>query len=152
MKALIATDGSEASTRAAHEAAELLHPDTELQIVTVIPTMEDPLETAGGFEGPLITEEEAREEHRDATEAGREALEATLAGAGEPARTDLVEGDDPGRVICELAEERDVDVVVVGESEKGWFTRLLQGSVMEYVVKHAPCAVLVVRAKEHEEG
>ncbi len=150
MKALIATDGSEASIQAAHEAAELLHPDTELQIVTVIPTLEDPLETAGGFEGPLVTEEEAREEHSEAFEAGRAALEATLEGAGEPARTDLVEGDDPGRVICELAEERGVDVVVVGESEKGWFTRLVQGSVMEYVVKHAPCAVLVVRSEDRD--
>jgi len=150
MKALIATDGSEPSTRAAHEAAALLHPDAELQIVTVIPELEDPLETAGGFEGPLITEEEAQEEHRDATRAGRAALRATLAEAGEPARTDLIEGDDPGRIICELAAERGVDVLVVGESEKGWFSRLIHGSVMEYAVKHAPCPVLVVRSTEHQ--
>jgi nucleotide-binding universal stress UspA family protein len=151
MKALIATDGSEASTRAAHEAAGLLHPDAELQIVTVIPEREDPLETAGGFEGPLITEEEAAAEHRDATRAGKAALRATLEQAGEPARTDLIEGDDPGRIICDLAEERGVDVLVVGESDKGWFSRLIHGSVMEYAVKHAPCPVLVVRSKDEDD-
>jgi nucleotide-binding universal stress UspA family protein len=144
MKALIATDGSESATRAAHDALRLLHPDAELQVVAVIPEMEDPLETAGGFEGPLITEEEAEEEHREATRAGREALREALAELGEPARTDLIEGDDPARIICDLAEERKVDVLVVGQSEKSWFSRLIHGSVMEHVVKHAPCAVLVV--------
>ena len=29
--------------------------------------------------------------------------------------------------------------------DKGWFQRLLHGSVMEYVVHHSPCPVLVVR-------
>lgn len=145
MKALIATDGSPNAVTAAHDAVVLLHPDLEIEIIRVIPEEEDPNETAGGFEGPLITEEEAEEQHHADEVQGRADLDATLARLGEAAVTTLVEANDPGRAICRLAAERNADVLVVGASDKGWFRRLLSGSVMEYAAHHAPCPVLIVR-------
>lgn len=148
MKALIATDGSDNALSAAHEAVALLHPELRFEIVRVIPEEEDPNETAGGFEGPLVTEEEAEERHRADRHRGQADLAATLARLGETATTTLVEANDPGREICRLAEERDADVLVVGASDKGWFRRLVAGSVMEYTARHAPCPVLIVRHHE----
>lgn len=145
MKALIATDGTRPAIDAAREAVALLHPDTEFEIVRVIPEEEDPNESAGGFEGPLVTEEEAEERHRLDEEQARRDLASTLAAAGESATVTVVEGNDAGREICELAAARGVDVLVVGASDKGWFRRLLSGSVMEYAAHHAPCPVLIVR-------
>ncbi|MEI2651431.1 MAG: universal stress protein [Microthrixaceae bacterium] len=145
MKALIATDGTTAAITAAHGAVALLHPDLEIEIVRVIPEEEDPNDSAGGFEGPLITEEEAEAAHRADEARAQSDLESTIAALGEPATVTVVEGNDAGREICRLAAERNADVLVVGASDKGWFRRLVSGSVMEYATHHAPCPVLIVR-------
>ena len=145
MKALIATDGTAHAIEAAHDAVRLLHPDMTLEIVRVIAEQEDPNETAGGFEGPLVTEEEAEQRHRIESDQAALDLAATLEATGEAATMTVVEGSDAGRELCRLAAERGVDVLVVGASDKGWFRRLMSGSVMEYASHHAPCPVLIAR-------
>ena len=145
MKVLLATDGGPEALEAAHRAVALLHPDASLDIVTVIPEVEDPNDMAGGFEGALITEEEAEERHRDFEKLGESALEATRRALGHSAEIEMISSDDPGRRICELALERGADVVVVGGTDRGWFSRLLHASVMEHVVRHCEVPVLVVR-------
>ncbi len=57
----------------------------------------------------------------------------------------MIEGSNAGPVLCRLAAERGVDLLLVGGSDKGWFQRLIHGSVMEYAAHHAPCPVLIVR-------
>lgn len=47
--------------------------------------------------------------------------------------------------ILEFAEENDVDVIVMGRAGRtGSLAKLFFGSVIEHVVRHAPCPVLVV--------
>lgn len=50
----------------------------------------------------------------------------------------------PADAIVRLAEERDVDLIVVGTRKKGFFERLVEGSVNQDVLRRAPCDVLVV--------
>jgi nucleotide-binding universal stress UspA family protein len=64
-----------------------------------------------------------------------------LGGTGET----IVDIGDPGPAICEEAKVHGVDLIVIGRSGKNWLSRLLDPSVSEYVIKHAPCPVLVVR-------
>jgi nucleotide-binding universal stress UspA family protein len=52
---------------------------------------------------------------------------------------------DPGDTIVRLAEERDVDLIVVGTRDPSLLRRLLGQSVSESVVRHADRDVLVVR-------
>ncbi len=59
-----------------------------------------------------------------------------------------VEAGDAGLVICREAARLGVDVVVVGRESKSVVSRLFHPSVSDYVMKNAPCPVLVVR----EEG
>ena len=47
--------------------------------------------------------------------------------------------------LVEIAAEMSAEVIVIGASGKGFFRRLLSGSVSDYVVHHAHCPVLVVR-------
>ncbi len=56
--------------------------------------------------------------------------------------------DLPPRYIVQMATELEADLVVVGTHGKGGLARLLLGSVSQYVVNNAPCAVLVARPKE----
>lgn len=50
----------------------------------------------------------------------------------------------PVSVLLELAESNDVDVIVVGASERSWFSRLFDPSVEAAVVDRARRPVLVV--------
>ena len=58
----------------------------------------------------------------------------------------LIWDGPPGEAIVEVAASEQVDLVVVGSHGRGAVGRFLVGSVSEYVVRHAPCPVLVVRA------
>ncbi len=62
-----------------------------------------------------------------------------------PATRGFVRVGTPWREIVELAEELRVDAIVVGSRGLSAIQRLLLGSTAENVVRHAPCAVLVVR-------
>ena len=47
--------------------------------------------------------------------------------------------------ILRLAEEEQVDLIVMGSHGRGWLGRLLMGSVAENVMRHATCPVLIVK-------
>jgi nucleotide-binding universal stress UspA family protein len=50
----------------------------------------------------------------------------------------------PAEAILRLAEERQVDLLVVGTRRKGFFERLVEGSVAQDVLRGASCDVLIV--------
>lgn len=58
--------------------------------------------------------------------------------------TPLIKEGSPAPVILDVAEEEDVDLIVIGSSGKSSFDRFLMGSVAAKVVKSAKCSVLVV--------
>ena len=51
----------------------------------------------------------------------------------------------PGEAIVKLAAERKADLIVVGTRRKRFFERLVEGSVLQEVLRRADCDVLVVR-------
>jgi nucleotide-binding universal stress UspA family protein len=51
----------------------------------------------------------------------------------------------PGDCICELADELEADLIVVGRKDRSGLEELLLGSVTNHVVHHAPCSVLIVQ-------
>lgn len=53
----------------------------------------------------------------------------------------------PGNEIVKAAREWPADIIVIGSHGRGGAARLLLGSVAEAVIRHAPCPVLVVRAR-----
>ena len=56
----------------------------------------------------------------------------------------VIREGSPARVILEVAQEEDVDLIVMGSSGKSGFDRFIMGSVADKVVNSAKCAVLVV--------
>ncbi|MGI0494599.1 universal stress protein [Alkalinema pantanalense CENA528] len=51
----------------------------------------------------------------------------------------------PGRVICELAQSWDADLILIGSRGHSGLKELLLGSVSHYVLHHAPCSVLTLK-------
>jgi len=148
MHVLIATDGSDDAVAAARQALALLAPTDTITLVCVV---EPPAAaTAGqesGFAGGL-----AEPEVIDAAwdEVNREAnvvLDQTAHALASPAAINRrIETGGPGPVICRVAEEAAVDVVVVGSRGRGPIRRALLGSVSTHVANNAPCPVMIVRA------
>jgi nucleotide-binding universal stress UspA family protein len=151
LRVLVATDGSEASLEAAREAARLFGDGADLVLVTVVDAIEDPMADAGGFEGPVIDQNEAERHHREEVVAAEAALAATARAIGpEPLPQEIVEhgNESVGERICRLAEESGADIVVMGSHGHRAIVEVLLGSVSTYVVHHSPCPVLVVRGTD----
>ena len=53
-------------------------------------------------------------------------------------------GADPDVAPILLAAAKDADLLVVGSHGHGAFAGMLIGSVSEHLVRHAPCAIVVV--------
>lgn len=53
-----------------------------------------------------------------------------------------------GETIVRFAREHNFDLIVVGSHGWSAIQRLVMGSVSSYVVRHAPCAVLVEKGQE----
>lgn len=135
---LLATDLSEASDAASVQAFDLARSLTaELVVVSVIDPATDPVT---GLRGTPI------DRRRDARLEAAQALVAR--GRHEGVRVSfLVWEGDPGEAIVEAATSEQVDLVVVGSHGRSGVGRMLLGSVSDFVVRRAPCPVLVVRGR-----
>lgn len=59
--------------------------------------------------------------------------------------TTLLEAGSPYKAILAAADRVKAESIVVGTSGKSALDRVLIGSVSEYVVRNAPCSVIVVK-------
>ncbi|MBI2781348.1 MAG: universal stress protein [Chloroflexi bacterium] len=135
---LLATDLSPASEGATRQAIDLARDlAANLLIVSVI----DP--AARGVPGGRVERMDQRRASREAA-----AQEVVIRGrAAGVAVSFMVWEGEPGPSIVDAATSEQVDMVIVGSHGRGSMGRLLIGSVSEHVVRHAPCPVLVVRAR-----
>lgn len=135
---LLATDLSGASEAATAEALELAKSlSAELLIVSVIDT-----DTRRAAEPRVLR----LDQRRSARETAAQAL--VMRGRDLGLRvTFLVWDGEPGPAIVAAAASEQADMVIVGSHGRGTVGRLVLGSVSEHVVRHAPCPVLVVRAR-----
>jgi nucleotide-binding universal stress UspA family protein len=134
---LLATDLSAASAAATSQALGLADDlRADLVILSVI-------EPVARLPGGLVR-------RVDQVRGAREAAAQEIVEQGRGRRVSvefLVWQGEPAEAIVEAAGSEQVDLVVVGSRGRGSMGRLLIGSVSDRVVRHAPCPVLVVRAR-----
>jgi nucleotide-binding universal stress UspA family protein len=146
MRILITTDGSDFSRAAVEKCCQLVvRPEnTAIKIVSVyeiiVPVDIYPTDTE-------FAQELERSAHEQATDFA-EAAAAMIRDYFPDSNIDLttqVSLGAPERILVETAEEWKADLIVVGSHGRGFWGRMLLGSVTDSLVHHAPCSVLVVR-------
>ena len=137
------TDGSETATQAMRQAVDLARAvGAEMELVSAY----EP-----------VPAQRLRDERREAPEdlqwavnpcedvdATLEAAASLAREAGVNARTYARQGD-PADAILDVAEEREADLIVVGNKGMTGARRFLLGSVPNKISHHAPCSVLIIR-------
>jgi nucleotide-binding universal stress UspA family protein len=81
---------------------------------------------------------------REDVESTLETSAGSLQEAGVEVETLAREGD-PADAILDVAEEKDADLIVVGNKGMTGAKRFLLGSVPNKVSHHAPCSVMIIR-------
>jgi nucleotide-binding universal stress UspA family protein len=140
---VVGTDGSDTANQAVRQA------------VDVARALGAKLELVSAYEP--VPAQRLSEERRQAPEDlqwainPREDVDATLEAAAKIGREAGLEVDvyprqgDPADAILDIAEEREADLIVVGNKGMTGAKRFLLGSVPNKVSHHAPCSVLIIR-------
>jgi nucleotide-binding universal stress UspA family protein len=138
---VVAIDFSETSRAALRRATQLAREaNGTLHVVHVVPM---PVYAAWSVEAPDL---EAAGIHAYYVEdARRQLVDLTATLAIEPSRvTCTALPGRPAQEIVRYATEIGASLIVLGTHGHGFVNRMLLGSVADHVVRHAPCAVLVV--------
>jgi nucleotide-binding universal stress UspA family protein len=137
---LLATDFSEASRTAIQRAAEMARQsDAKLTVLHVHGHPPEPPEANVPAERIVFSADLDADAH-----AALEELKRTLLADVEWTSVATVEHGRSAQAICDYAREHGVDLIIMGSHGRTGLAHLLLGSVAEKVVKHAPCAVMVV--------
>jgi nucleotide-binding universal stress UspA family protein len=138
---LLATDGSEEAELAAGVAVELAKSTAaELHVVNI-----KLLPITPPYPEVLDWRDDLERADREARELLDEQVKKVEDAGGTVAGAHLRE-EQPAEEIVALAEELGVGLIIVGSRGRGGIRRALAGSVSDWVVRHARCPVLVVRA------
>jgi nucleotide-binding universal stress UspA family protein len=140
---VVGTDGSETASEAVRQATELAK------------SVGAKVHLVSAFEP--VGNQRLREERQQVPEDlswsvnQREDVDATLREAAEQIQEGGVEVEtyarqgDPADAILDVAEEKNADLIVVGNKGMSGAKRFLLGSVPNKVSHHAPCSVMIIR-------
>jgi nucleotide-binding universal stress UspA family protein len=138
---LVPVDGSEASLDALALACHLAKRNKgtvyAVYVIEVARTL--PLDAE------LTPEAKQGEEVLTRAEAVAESLDFEVAG-------ELLQARDAGHAIVDEAIERDVDGIIMGMSYKRPLGEFQMGRTAQYVIKNAPCQVIISRAAVRGSG
>ena len=148
MKILLAADDSKFSEAALRTLIAQLRPqDSAIRVVHVVEPMEIIFPEGKWKLGMSRDLDEARTEKlKQAEELVSAAAAAMRAQGFQTVDTAVREGDARIELI-DAAAEWNADLIVVGSHGRKGMERFLMGSVSEFVVRHAPCSVQIVRIR-----
>ena len=133
---LLATDGSDYSRKAAAKALNLVQfSGGTLKVVSVLEISPHIYAVA-----PELTQEKIKLPKQYVEEVKEQASSRGILAEGF-----VREAESADEVIIELAQNKDIDLIVMGSHGHTGLKRLLMGSVTERVIGKAPCPVLVVK-------
>ena len=146
MRILISTDGSDFSRAAIEKSCQIVvePQNTAVKIVSVYETIE-PIDV---IDAPLEYTQKLADSAQKQAAADADEAAATI--REHFPQIDLsvqVSKGAPDEILIETAREWKADLIVIGSHGRGFWERMLLGSITDSLVHHAPCSVLVVRRK-----
>ena len=151
MMVLLAIDDDQASRHAAYATAAWLPEGSHVVALHVKPTalsLGTPIPPGVGLAGPgyamhltsaLPSDDELQAIAQDVAAKALEHRPGSV----------RVERGDPAATICQVAEEIEADLIVLGTGDRSWIDRLFNPSVSASVATDAPCSVLIARPTTH---
>ena len=141
---VVGTDGSDTAAKAVREAADLaakvgasVYLVSAYEPVSKQRLREEARQVPGDLQHMINPREDVEALLREAEELVKDA------GVADVHR--LAREGDPADAILDVAEENDLDLIVVGNKGMSGAKRFLLGSVPNRVSHHAPCSVMIVR-------
>ncbi len=144
MKILLAIDGSKFSEDASRMvASQLSAQNSEVLVLQVVEPLvfSNPPQMARGYAPEMAAR--LQEQIKQAKESVARAAEV-LRAAGFKADARVVENEIRTGIL-DVAADWHADLIVMGSHGKKGLRKFLLGSVTEFVARHAPCSVLIVR-------
>jgi nucleotide-binding universal stress UspA family protein len=142
-KILVPIDGSETSTLGLNEAIRLAkNQGGRIRLIHIVNELIVVLPEA------YVNIERVIDELRARGKAILDSSEATVRSGGVEVDTTLVEamGNQAGDKIIQQAKEWGADLIVCGTHGRRGIRRLVMGSDAEYIVRHTPVPILLVRS------
>lgn len=136
-KILLPTDGSEYSIHEIERASKLLAEDGEIIILSVATELRKTT-----FQRSRDIEKANQESYDEAKEYVKSMKDAFDDNIN---ISTVVEVGFPSESILKVAEEEDVDLIIIASSGKSGLHRFVIGSVAEKVLKNADMDVLLIR-------
>ncbi|AYC30190.1 universal stress protein [Paenisporosarcina cavernae] len=161
-KLLVGYDGSEGSRHALTKAIELtnLHAASHLTVAYINEDVvggdlsysnqqvgSAPILTEVSTPPPLPETNPDSPLHfaREYAEQMKETIEQQLVASGVQHYSVVAIDGHPARALTDLAEQEEMDAIVVGNSGKSGIQKFFLGSVSEKIVKDSPCTVIVIK-------
>jgi nucleotide-binding universal stress UspA family protein len=150
MKILVAIDRSTVSELVIQRSLSIAQPaQAQVTLLTVVESPNEPFTRIMLPTGDLVGMQNIPDLGLEAKlkEAGQAMLDhhaTKFALAGVDCKTRLELGG-PRETICQVVKEESADFLVIGSRGLGTLERLMLGSVSDYIIHHAACAVVVVR-------
>lgn len=143
MRIIVTTDGSEFSGAAVERSCQIIAAPakTAVKIVSVYEVIE-PLDISVSPEFSKEIEQEAREKAEINAAQAAEAIQRQFP---EIDLTTLVTTGAADEILIDTARRWQADLIVIGSHGRGFWERMLIGSITDALVHHAPCSVLVVK-------
>ncbi len=151
MRILLATDGSDFSRAAIEKCCRIVaEPEnTAIKIVSVYQVVV-PLDIHGAsIEYSQEMEDAARKQAEDFVAEAAAVIRECFSNSKIDVTTQVLAGAID-QVLIETAKGWNADLIVVGSHGRGFWGRVMVGSVSDSLVHHAPCSVLVVRTMKEE--
>ena len=140
---MLCVDGSDLANEAVVEGLALLRSAKRVVVVTVVEASDPTLVTGTGIAGGVLSADEWEELDRTLSAEGWETAERAVAQLGiNDAEIHVLRGD-AAPTLCSFARELSAEAIVMGSRGRGGIKRALLGSVSDYVVRNAPCPVVI---------
>jgi len=143
---LLCADGSEEALGALAAGLDLLGRGDGYVLVTVADAPDPDVLSGAGHPDAELGGAEFDLAVGTAHESARQVVTEAEARLGLHGLEVRVLGGEPAAAICDLASELGARAVVLGTRGRGGLSRAVLGSVSAYVVRHAPCTVVVTRS------